>query len=197
MSDPLVPVGEGHTEVSEEDRVGLLPTYIATRGELFQAEEENIAAATFGRKPAAQTLLDDLYLRRLHQAMFDQVWKWAGKYRTRETNIGIEPTLISAALRELVHNTRVWVELSSFDADETAVRFHHRIVQIHPFVNGNGRHGRIAADLLIRALGRDPFTWGRNLSVGTAELRARYHAALRRVDADPDDIVDLAAFARS
>lgn len=197
MTDPLVPVGDGRTEVSEEDRAALLPTYIATRGELFEAEEVNIAAATFGRNPTAETLLDDLYLRQLHQAMFDRVWKWAGQYRTLETNIGIEPTLISTAMRELVDNTRIWVEFSTFESDEIAVRFHHRIVQIHPFVNGNGRHGRIAADLLVRALGRGPFTWGRGLNVSTAELRTRYQAALRRTDADPEDIGGLAAFARS
>ena len=197
MSDPLVPVGDGHTEVSDEDRAALLPTYIATRGELFEAEEENIATGTFGRNPTIETLLDDLYLRQLHQAMFDRVWKWAGRYRTLEANIGIEPTLISTAVRELVGNTRAWVEFSTFDPDDVAVRFHHRIVQIHPFVNGNGRHGRIAADLLVRALGREAFTWGRDLNVSTAELRARYQAALRRTDTDPEDIGDLAAFARS
>jgi Fic-DOC domain mobile mystery protein B len=197
VTDPLVPVGDGRTEVFEEDRGALLPTYIATRGELFAAEEENIAAATFGRNPTADTLLDDQYLRQLHRAMFDRVWKWAGQYRTLETNIGIEPTLISIALRELVGNTRTWVDFTAFDADEIGVRFHHRIVHIHPFVNGNGRHGRIAADLLVSGLRQDPFTWGRGLNMSTAELRARYHAALRRADADPDDIGDLAAFARS
>jgi fido (protein-threonine AMPylation protein) len=87
--------------------------------------------------------------------------------------------------------------LHAFEADEIGVRFHHRIVQIHPFVNGNGRHGRIAADLLVSGLGQDPFTWGRGLNMSTVELRARYHTALRRAAADPDDIADLAAFARS
>jgi Fic-DOC domain mobile mystery protein B len=197
VSDPLVPVGDGHTEVSEDDRLVLLPTYISTRGELFAAEQENIAAATFGRNPKAQTLLDDLYLRHLHRAMFDRVWTWAGQYRVREANIGIEPTRISTAVRELMDNTKAWVEFSSFDADGIAVRFHHRIVQIHPFVNGNGRHGRIAADLLVRALGRPSFMWGRGLEVSTPDLRVRYQGALQRADADPEDIGELATFARS
>lgn len=197
MSDPLVPLGDGHTEISDEDRVALIPTYIATRGELFEAEEQNIAAATFGRSPTTENLLDDLYLRQLHQAMFNRVWRWAGHYRTLETNIGIDPNLISTAMRELVDNTSAWVELSTYDPDDIALRFHHRIVQVHPFVNGNGRHGRIAADLLAQALQQQPFTWGRNLNVSTAELRDRYLAALRRADLDPEDIGDLAAFARS
>lgn len=197
LSDPLVPVGDGHTAVSEEDRGALIPTYIATRGELFAAEEENIAVGTFGRRPTPEILLNDLYLRHLHRSMFDRVWKWAGQYRVREANIGIDPAGISAAVRDLANDTRAWVESATFSPDGIAVRFHHRIVQIHPFVNGNGRHGRIAADLLVRSLGELPFTWGRHLTVDTTELRARYQAALRRVDADREDITDLAAFARS
>lgn len=197
MSDPLDPVGDGHTEISDEDSVGLIPTYIATRAERFEAEEQNIAAATFGRSPTTENLLDDLYLRQLHHAMFNRVWKWAGQYRTLETNIGIDPTLISTAVRVLVDNTSARVEFSTDDPDDIALRFHHRIVQMRPFVNGNGRHGRIAADLLARALQQQPFTWGRNLNVSTTELRDRYQAALRRADIDPEDIGDLAAFARS
>jgi Fic-DOC domain mobile mystery protein B len=195
--DPRVPLGDGHTEVSEEDRPALIPSYIATRGELFAAEEENIANGTFGRNPSIEALLDDLYLRQLHRAMFDRVWKWAGQYRVREANIGIDPADILTAMRDLVDNARAWAEFATYDPDGIALRFHHRIVQIHPFVNGNGRHGRIAADLLVRSLGHDSFTWGRKLQVDTAELRARYHHALRRMDAAPDDLAELMAFARS
>ncbi|MHB1911029.1 MAG: mobile mystery protein B [Acidimicrobiales bacterium] len=197
MSDPLVPLGDGHTEVSEDDRAYLIPSYIATLGELFAAEEENVAAGTFGRNPSWAVLLDDLYLRALHRSMFDRVWKWAGQYRTRETNIGIEPTRIVTAVRLLVDDTRTWVEQSTFEPDGIALRFHHRLVLIHPFVNGNGRHGRIAADFLARALGRPIFTWGRGLKLSTPELRGRYHTALRHADADPEDIGDLEEFARS
>jgi len=195
VTDPLAPVGDGHTAIGDEDREGLIPTYIATRGELFAAEEANIAAATFGLRPTSAELLDDLYLRRLHQAMFDRVWRWAGRYRTREANIGIDPADIGVEVRALVADANLWVANGSFDAQELAVRFHHRLVQIHAFVNGNGRHGRVAADLLVQSLDGPTFGWGRGLGLDTDDLRARYQHALQAMDADPEDVESLIAFA--
>ncbi len=195
MIDPLVPLGGGHTELSEEDRLGLIPTYIATRGELFDAEQRNIAQALLRRPPSVATLLDDAYLRHLHQAMFDQVWEWAGQYRIRETNIGIAFEQISSEIRNLVDDTRTWVEFGTYEQDEIAVRFHHRLVAIHAFPNGNGRHGRIAADYLVVSLNGEPLTWGVRLDADTDELRAAYLHALRR--ADDSDIERLLTFARS
>ena len=195
MIDPLVPRGDGHTELSEEDRLGLIPTYIATRGELFDAEQRNIAQALLRRSPSATALLDDTYLRRLHKAMFDQVWEWAGRYRIRETNIGIAFEQISSEIRNLVDDTKTWVEYSTYEQDAIAVRFHHRLVAIHAFPNGNGRHGRIAADYLIASLNGEPFTWGARLDTDTNELRGAYLHALRR--ADGDNIEELLAFARA
>ena len=194
MIGPLAPPGDGHTELSEEDRLGLVPTYIATRGELFDAEQRNIAQALLRRPPSVATLLDDAYLRNLHEAMFDQVWEWAGRYRLREANIGIAPEEIPSAVLTLVDDADAWVEYSTYDPDELAVRFHHRLVAIHPFPNGNGRHGRIAADYLVVSLGREPFGWGVGLGLDTDELRAAYRHGLRRADAG--DIAELVAFAR-
>ena len=195
MIDPLVPLGDGHTELSEEDRLGLIPTYIATRGELFDAEQRSIAQALLRRSPSATALLDDTYLRRLHQAMFDQVWEWAGRYRIRETNIGIAPEQISSEIRNLVEDTKTWVEYSTYEQDEIAVRFHHRLVAIHAFPNGNGRHGRITADYLVASLNGEPFTWGARLDTDPDELRAAYVHALRR--ADGGNIEELLTFARA
>jgi len=193
MIDPLVPLSDGHTELSEEDRLGLIPTYIATRGELFEAEQRNIAQALLRRPPSVAMLLDDTYLRRLHKSMFDQVWEWAGRYRIRETNIGIAFEQISSEIRNLVNDTKTWVEYSTYEHDEIAVRFHHRLVFIHAFPNGNGRHGRIAADFLVASLNGEPFTWGARLDTDTDRLRSAYLHALRR--ADGGDIEDLLAFA--
>ncbi|MDR1191079.1 MAG: Fic family protein [Verrucomicrobiales bacterium] len=78
-----------------------------------------------------------------------------------------------------------------------AVRFHHRLVQIHPFANGNGRHSRLAADLLAVELGSKPFTWGGNNLAAAGEIRARYIQALRLADQNPDDLTALLTFARS
>lgn len=195
MTDHLLAQGDGHTELPEEDRSGLIPSYIATRGDLYDAEQRNITMALLGPRPSLATLLDDLYLRQLHRAMFGQVWEWAGQYRTRETNIGIAPEQISTAVVSLVNDAKAWVEHSTFGPDELATHFHHRLVAIHPFPNGNGRHGRIAADYLIAALGGIPFSWGVNLTAGPAELRASYRAALRH--ADEGDYDDLLRFVRS
>jgi Fic-DOC domain mobile mystery protein B len=195
MTDALLPIGDGHTELTDEDRQGLIPTYIATRGELFEAEQLNITDAVLGRHPTTAELLDDLYLRELHKAMFGDVWKWAGRYRQRETNIGVDPTTIAVAVRQLVDDANSWIEHAAFAPAESAIRFHHRLVHIHPFPNGNGRHGRIACDLLVAALDQAPFTWGAGLAVDTEELGRRYVSALRRAGAG--EISDLHAFARS
>jgi Fic-DOC domain mobile mystery protein B len=195
MTDALVPIGHGHTELSEDDRLGLIPTYIATRGELFEAEQRNIAEAMLGRHPTSAELLDDSYLRQLHRVMFRKVWRWAGTYRRRETNIGIDPIDITVAVRDLVRDATTWIELGTYEPDELAIRFHHRMVAIHPFPNGNGRHGRIAADYLVTSLGHPAFTWGSKLDVDTDELRRRYIEALH--DADDGDISGLIEFARN
>ena len=194
MTDPLVPTGDGHTALPAEDRLGLIPTYISTRGELFDAEQRNIAEALLQRPPTIDQLLDDLYLRDLHQAMFGQVWTWAGRYRHLETNIGIDPSHISTEVRALVDDARAWVEHDVFDPDELGIRFHHRLVFIHPFPNGNGRHGRVAADYLMEALGHERFTWGIGLEVSTDNLRVAYLHALQQ--ADRGDFAALLNFAR-
>lgn len=192
----LFAAGDGHTRLDEGDRDGLILSYVATRGELDEAEQRNIATALLRRRiPKVDDLLDDLYLRRLHRAMFGDVWAWAGQYRARETNIGIDPAQIATAVRNLVDDTRTRLDGPSGAADEIAVRFHHRLVEIHPFRNGNGRHGRVAADYLIGALGRRRFTWGADTFTSGPELRAAYRDALH--DADGGDITALLTFVRS
>ena len=195
MNDARLLVGDGHTELSGDDRVGLIPSYIATRGDLFAAEQRNIAVALLRRPPPVADLLNDGYLRGLHRDMFGQVWEWAGRYRRLETNIGIDPKQISVSVRMLVHDVLAWVDNETYEPDELAVRFHHRLVAIHPFPNGNGRHSRVAADYLVMALGRRRFGWGVGLVVDTEELRAIYRKALQRADAG--DIDELLTFARS
>ena len=195
MSNLAAPLGDGHTLLSDEDRAGLLQPDITTRQELFDAEQRNIATALLRPKPRLPTLLDDNYLRNLHKSMFGDVWGWAGRYRTSDTNIGIESMYIAAAVRDVTGDATTWVAHETYEPDELAVRFHHRLVAVHPFVNGNGRHSRISADLLITNLGGDAFSWGSNLGVSTEQLRHRYLAAVRAADAG--EIDDLVSFARS
>ena len=197
-SDLLGPVGDGGTTVHPDLTDHLIPTWIATLADLYEVEEAAIAAATFRRRPRPDQLLDDLYLRNLHRAMFGEVWRWAGRYRTHDVNIGAVPwPEVPALVRDLVADARAWVEAATYPADEVAVRFHHRLVQIHPFVNGNGRLSRFAADYLVVGLGQPRFTWGAGLAVGREELRARYRAALQDLDADRGAVGRLLGFCRS
>jgi Fic-DOC domain mobile mystery protein B len=127
--------------------------------------------------------------------MLGDVWKWAGRFRQSERNIGIPFYEIPVALRQALDDTKTWNEFKSYSPDEIAVRFHHRLVAIHPFPNGNGRHARLMADLLVIRLGRERFSWGSDSLRDATVLRERYIAALKR--ADNHDLAPLLAFARS
>ncbi|MGC8511068.1 MAG: mobile mystery protein B [Acidimicrobiales bacterium] len=191
----LLPLGDGHTPLGDDDRRGLKLSYITTRGELNEAEQANILRCRQrNRQPALEELLDDRYLRGLHRSMFGDVWEWAGTYRRLEMSIGIDPAQIAVSVRDLVADAKTWAEHEGPLA--VAVRFHHRLVRIHPFPNGNGRHGRQAADYLMQALRQPPFTWG---AVGGANdvegTRRRYLAALQ--EADRGLLDSLEAFAVS
>ncbi|MBP6113106.1 MAG: mobile mystery protein B [Sphingobium sp.] len=183
------------TPLTPEEREGLIPTYITLRRELNEAEQIGIADAdrwAFSRK---RDVLDEAFLRSLHKRMFGKVWRWAGQYRTTARNIGVDAYRIGVELHQLLGDVRYWIENATYSPDEILARFHHRLVFIHPFPNGNGRHARLAADLLAVQLGQPRFTWGRvNLTV-PQETRRAYVAALRAADAH--DIAPLLAFARS
>jgi Fic-DOC domain mobile mystery protein B len=193
---------DGSTPLELDERVGLIPTYIATREELNAAEQANIAAAVLGlrrRKLTTAKVLDELFVRSLHKAMYRDVWKWAGKYRTTERNIGVDPSIIAISVRDLVDDAASWVAPDNtwLDRDHAVCRVHHRLVAIHPFPNGNGRHARTFADLLMRTLGGQPFTWGATNTQGDGPNRQAYLDALRVADADPDSIDPIVRFARS
>jgi len=195
--DPLVEGDdEANTPLTPDARLGLKPSYVTTRAELNAVEQENIAEAdawAFERK--RPSIVDVDQLLRLHWRMFKDVWKWAGKTRETVLNIGVPPHLVAIELHGLVEDVRYWIEHQSFEPDEIAVRFHHRLTAIHPFPNGNGRQARLAADLLIHQLGGERFTWGSADLRAPEETRAAYVAALKA--ADGHDITPLLAFVRS
>jgi Fic-DOC domain mobile mystery protein B len=203
MPDGLHSPADGATPLTPEERDGLIPTYIATREDLNAAEEDNITEAILGlrrRRLTPAIVLDDVFVRALHKAMFGTVWRWAGTYRFTERNIGIEPHRIAIAVRDLSEDARYWVrpDLTCLTRDQAVCRVHHRLVAIHPFPNGNGRHARAYADALMRALGGAAFTWGagQDLLRDGPDRRA-YLDALRAADRDPEDVDALVAFARS
>lgn len=195
MKDRLEEQDDASTPLTQEEREDLIPSYIALRPELNEAEQANILEAeewAFARK---RDVLDERFLTGLHKRMFGRVWRWAGKFRKTERNIGIDAYRITVELRQLLDDCRYWIEHGTYEPDEIAARFHHRLVLIHPFPNGNGRHARIATDLLLASMGRPRFTWGRVNLVDPGETRQRYIDALRA--ADHHDIGPLLEFVRS
>lgn len=196
MSDPLFDADDdAATPITPDERAQLIPTWITVRADLNLAEAESIGQAdrwAFGRR---REILDADFLKRLHKRMLGAIWRWAGAIRRTERNIGVQPYRIEADLRQLLDDVRFWIAEATYPADEIAVRFHHRLVAIHPFANGNGRHARLAADLLVVRLGGERFTWGSASLVNASDTRAAYVAALRA--ADSHDIGPLLCFARS
>jgi Fic-DOC domain mobile mystery protein B len=183
------------TPLTPEERRELIPAHIAYRSELNDAEQENIARAQDWALSRRRNLLSEKFIEDLHRHMLGDVWRWAGRFRTRERNLGIAHYEIPVALRQLLDDTRAWIESKAYPTEEIAVRFHHRLVQIHAFPNGNGRHARLMADLLVMSLGRERFSWGSTNLQDAGAVRRRYIAALQA--ADNHDIGPLLAFARS
>lgn len=193
--DPLVEQDDASTPLSPEEQEGLIPSYITLRSELNEAEQANIVDGEEWAFNRTRDVLSEKFLNDLHKRMFGRVWKWAGHYRRTGKNIGVDAYRIPMELRNLLDDVRFWIEHSTYEPDEIAARFHHRLVWIHPFPNGNGRHARTAADLLLAALGRPRFTWGRENLVDAGETRRAYVDVLRAADAHDYD--PLLAFVRS
>lgn len=188
---------ENSTPLTDDELIGLRIRPTPSRNELNLFELSNIAAAMDDPRWMAMTtfqLLDDLMLRRLHKDMFDDVWTWAGKYRTTEKNIGCDAREIAVRVRELCESAKLWFD-GGTSVDEAGCHFHAELVAIHPFVNGNGRHARLATDLLMTSVGAPRFTWGGASLVEPSVTRSTYIAALRA--ADRGDLGPLAAFVRT
>lgn len=183
------------TPLTPDERRGLIPSDITYRRELNTAEHDNIARAENWALARRREWLSEKLIKDLHRRMLGDVWRWAGNFRTTERNLGIPFYQIPMALCELLDDVNAWIDHQSYPPDEIAVRFHHRLVHIHPFPNGNGRHSRLMADLLIIQLGRARFTWGSANLLDAGEVRRRYIAALQA--ADRHDLAPLVAFARS
>ncbi len=188
---------EGATPLDLDEAQGLLLPHISTRGELDRWEQENISEAedaVFRRRQ--KDVLTEKYARTLHKRMFGNVWRWAGTFRRSQKNIGIEWMQIPVALHQLFAEVTAWLECESFPPDEIAARFHHRLVAIHAFSNGNGRHARLMADiLLVHLLGQKRFSWGQENLTNAGDCRRHYIEALRA--ADRHDYEPLLAFVRS
>jgi len=195
---------DGQTPLNEEEKEGLLIPAISTRGELNEFEQQNIEHAiqwTLGRSFKPDTIFTQEFIRMLHKRMYAEVWAWAGEFRKTNKNIGIDKWLIATELQCLLDDVRYWHKNKTYPPDEIAVRFKHRLVSIHCFANGNGRHSRLMADIIIEKIYKMPvFTWGASQSLSASDknevdARGAYLKAIKA--ADNGDCSLLLAFARS
>lgn len=188
----------GQTPLDEDEKEGPLITTITTRGELDEFEQLGVEKAiewTRKRTFGFQQILTEEFVRELHRRMFEGIWKWAGQFRVSNKNLGVDKNEIRSELKKLLDDCQYWVDHKVFSGDEIAVRFSHRIVAIHPFSNGNGRHARLIADILVsHGFGRPPFSWGSINLTAQGAARSAYLKALR--EADQNDFRALIQFAR-
>lgn len=182
----------GATPLNPNEIEGLMLSYISTQKELNAAEQDNILQGeTWAYAQKRKDFLSEKFARDLHQQMFGHVWKWAGTYRISDKSIGVTWSHIPTEINKLLADVRYWIANETHPIDEIAARFHHRLVWIHPFPNGNGRWARTMSDVLLFNLGRERFTWGAKMKVGSlakslgehGDARESYIHALQLADA--------------
>lgn len=184
---------DNSTPLTAEEKNGLKLKWITLRSELNEAEARNIAQAQLWlASNKKKDVCSDTFLRNLHKKMFCDVWVWAGEYRITERNIGVAPYQIPMKLMQLFDDLNFWIDNKTYSNHEIAVRLHHKLVQIHPFPNGNGRVSRLMADLVLRKLEGKTLYWGDTNLVDVSEVRRKYIDALRKADAG--DYTDLLNF---
>ena len=188
---------QGATPLDLDETEGLIPSHITTQGQLNEWEAANILEAENWLFSAANpgNFLTIDFTKSLHKKMLSKTWRWAGAFRKTAKNIGVEPTKIAMDLKNLLDDSTYQIINHIYPIDEVAYRFHHRLVLIHPFPNGNGRHARLMTDFLLVQAGNPKFTWGKESLTGEGPTRTKYIEALR--DADKRDYSKLAAFIRS
>jgi Fic-DOC domain mobile mystery protein B len=190
-----VEYASGQTPLNADEAAQLIPKHIATQGDLNEWEQANILRALpWTRSSKRAPVLTEGFCFELHRRMFDKTWLWAGRSRRSGKNIGCDWRQIPERLNQLLGNTGYWLDESVYSVDEAATRFHHALVLIHVFPNGNGRHSRLMTDCLLREHGHEPFSWGGNL-VAAGQLRDHYIGCLRAADAG--DLSGLLQFVRS
>jgi Fic-DOC domain mobile mystery protein B len=189
----------GQTPLDEDEKDGLLIPAIAKRAELDEFEQQNIEEAiqwVLTRSLKSETIFTEQFILNLHKRMYGNVWAWAGKFRRTNKNLGIDKFKIPIALKTLIEDAKYWVKNSTYTSDEIAIRFKHRLVSIHCFANGNGRHSRLMADLIVDKIFKKPmFSWGADNLVNQNDSRTNYIKAVK--EADKNNYQPLLAFARS
>ena len=189
----------GQTPLDEDEKEGLLVPTIATREELDEFEQQNIEEAlqwVLSRSPKKELILSEKFICNIHKRMYNKVWRWAGQFRKTDKNLGIDKWQIPTALKTLCDDTLYWIDNETYSPDEIALRFKHRIFSIHCFPNGNGRHSRLMADIIIDNIYNRPiFDWGTGNLIEPGDSRNNYLKSVRA--ADNGDYSQLLKFARS
>ena len=190
---------DGQTPLDDDEKEGLLIKTIATRGELDEFEQQNIEQAvlwSLNRSFKPEAVFTEEFIQGLHKRMYGDVWAWAGDFRQTNKNIGVDKWQISVELKYLLDDTKFWYANNTYNPDELTIRFKHRLVSIHCFPNGNGRHSRLMADIIIEKIFKQPvYSWGATSLVKEGNTRAAYLSAIKA--ADQGDIEPLIKFAKS
>lgn len=172
----------GATPVNEDEDESLIPSHIQTRADLNAWEQANILDAVRWTRRTRAPALDQATVRELHRRMFDRTWEWAGQYRRSDKTLGIDWPQIPVTVHNLLEDGRFWLSNETFPLDEIALRLHHRLVWVHPFPNGNGRHARLWTDMFLRQNGRRSFEWKNAELDLPGEARGAYIRALQAAD---------------
>lgn len=185
---------EGATPLDQNELDGLKFKHVTTRRELDHLEQANIESGLMWlKKNKSSDILNEVFIRKLHRKLFGDVWCWAGQFRKTDKNIGVDARTLSVELKNLLDDTAFWIENTVYSPVETAIRFHHRLVYIHLFPNGNGRHARIMADtLLTKIFNTQRINWSGNGAITMDQRRTEYIKALQA--ADSGDYKPLFAF---
>lgn len=190
---------DGQTPLDEEEKDGLKIKSITTQGELDEFEQLNIEKVvewTIHTKFKPEKILTEAFIKDVHKKMYGDVWKWAGEFRKTEKNIGIPWVQIGIELKNLLDDTKYWIENKTYSPEEIAIRFKHRIVSIHCFPNGNGRHSRMMADIIMEFIfNKEVFTWHQSNMVRADKTRKEYINSLK--EADNGNINNLIEFAKN
>ncbi len=173
---------DGATPIDDEEAAQLLPSHLNSKAELNAWEQSNIVSAVSWARRSRSLILTEAYIRELHKQMFNETWEWAGTYRTSNKNIGVDCSQIVSSVADLVKTVEYWISNETYSVDETAIRAHHRLVLIHPFPNGNGRHARLWSDIIAEKHNRPPFDWNNSKLNVDGDGRKKYIRALRRAD---------------
>ena len=185
----------GATPLDPNELDGLKHKHITTQAELNELEQANIQSGLRWLATQKDDVLTDHFVVELHERLFCDVWGWAGSFRRTDKSVGsVDPIQIPVELRQLMNDARYWADHKTYTPIEAAVRLHHRLTQIHPFPNGNGRHARIMADAMLEHVYKAPaIDWAGGYDLQKMnERRETYIAALKAADqGDVDQLMNF------